>query len=57
MKIKITDQVPTNPSPVVGKEYEVVKIENHRHGRTVYFVECEGQEIGVLKREMTIIEK
>jgi hypothetical protein len=57
MKIKITDHVPTKPSPVIGKAYEVVKIEKQRHGRMVYFVECEGQEIGVLQHEMTIVEK
>lgn len=59
MKIRIVNHVPTNPSPAVGQEYEVIRIKerSNREGGTIYFVECEGQEVGVLMREMKTIEK
>lgn len=59
MKIRIKEHVPTNPCPVVGGEYEVIRINerSNREGGTVYFVECEGQEVGVLSREMDIVER
>lgn len=59
MKIKIIMHVPTIPSPVVGQEYEVVRIKERsdREGGDIYFVMCEGEEVGVLTREMTVIEK
>ena len=58
MKIKIVQHVPTTPSPEVGKVYEVTRTNkpNKRNGGTVYFVMCEGVEVGVLKREMEIVE-
>lgn len=59
MKIKIIMHVPTIPSPVVGQEYEVVRIKEriNREGGDIHFVMCEGEEVGVLTREMTVIEK
>lgn len=59
MKIKIIRRVPTNPSPTVGQEYEVIRIHERgkRFGGDVYFVECEGQEVGVLTHEMRIVER
>lgn len=59
MKIKIIIHVPTDPSPAVGQEYEVIRIKKrtNREGGNIYFVNCEGQEVGVLSREMTIIQK
>lgn len=59
MRIKIINHVPTDPSPVIGEEYEVVKIvkRSHREGGNVYFVMCNGVEVGVLSREMKIIEE
>ena len=58
MKIKIVQHVPTKPSLEVGKVYEVTKINkrSNRQGGTVYFVMCEGVEVGVLEREMRIVE-
>lgn len=58
MKIKITRGVPTNPSPAVGREYEVIRINERSRmdGGNIYFVKCEGQEVGVLKHEMRIVE-
>jgi len=35
MKIKIIRRVPTNPSPTVGQEYEVIRV----HEREKRFVE------------------
>lgn len=57
MKIKIVEHVPTMPSPVIGEEYEVVRINErtNREGGNIYFVKCEGQEIGVLSREMVVV--
>lgn len=59
MKIKIIRNVPTNPSPAVGQEYEVIRINERSrdNGGNVYFVRCEGQEVGVLKHEMSIVEE
>lgn len=59
MRIKIVNHVPTNPSPVVGQEYEVIRINERSRieGGNVYFVECEGEEVGVLVHEMTIVEQ
>lgn len=58
MRIKIIMHVPTIPSPVVGQEYEVVRIKerSNREGGNVHFVMCEGEEVGVLASEMTIVE-
>ena len=58
MKIKIIKHVPTVPSPVIGQEYEVIRIKerSRREGGNIYFVEYEGQEVGVLTHEMAIIE-
>lgn len=58
MKIRIIQHVPTNPSPEVGKVYEVTRKNErtNRNGGTVYFVMCEGVEVGVLAREMEIVE-
>lgn len=58
MKIKIIRRVPTNPRPVVGQEYEVVRVNERERllGGNIYFVECEGQEVGVLTHEMKIVE-
>mgnify|MGYP000332084717 FL=1 len=59
MRIRIIMHVPTIPSPVVGQEYEVVRIKkrSNREGGDIHFVMCEGEEVGVLSREMTVIEK
>lgn len=59
MRIKIITHVPTIPSPAVGQEYEVVRIKErcNREGGNIHFVMCEGKEVGVLTREMTVIEK
>ena len=59
MKIKIIRCVPTNPSPEIGKVYEVIRINERSRddGGNVYFVKCEGQEVGVLKHEMSIVEE
>lgn len=59
MKIKIITHVPTIPSPVVGQEYEVERIKERRNreGGNIYFVMCEGKEVGVLTHEMSVIEK
>ena len=59
MKIKIIRCVPTNPSPAIGQEYEVIRINERcrNDGGNVYFVKCEGQEVGVLKHEMSIVEE
>lgn len=59
MKIKIITHVPTIPSPVVGQEYEVERIKERRNreGGNIYFVMCEGKEVGVLTHEMFVIEK
>lgn len=55
MRIKIVSHVPTIPSPNVGQEYDVVRIKerSNREGGNIYFVVCDGQEVGVLSREMT----
>lgn len=59
MKIKIIQYVPTRPSPEIGKEYEVVWINkrSRQEGGDVYFVNCDGEETGVLEREMEIVER
>lgn len=59
MKIKIAKHVPTNPIPAVGQEYEVIRIKerSRRDGGNICFVNCEGEEVGVLVHEMNIIEK
>lgn len=57
MKIKIIRHVPTKPSPVVGQEYEVIRVQDREVGGKVYFVEHEGQEVGVLAHEMKIVER
>lgn len=59
MKIKIIKHVPTIPSPVVGQEYEVERIKERRNreGGNIYFVMCEGKEVGILTHEMSVIEK
>ena len=59
MKIKIVRHVPTQPSPQVGKEFEVVRIKERsvREGGSIYFVECDGTEVGVLEREMSIVKE
>lgn len=57
MRIKIVKHVPTNPSPEVGREYEVIRINERTSNGNVYFVDCEGKEVGVLAREMKVVEK
>ena len=58
MKIRIVKHVPAQPSPEVGKIYEVIggKGIYYGNGENVYFVMCEGVEVGVLTREMEIVE-
>lgn len=56
MKIRITMPVPTINSPKVGEIYEVTRIEE-RPPRTIYFVMCESEEVGVLSHEMEVVEK
>ena len=58
MRIKIITHVPTIPSPVVGREYEVVRIKerSNRDGGNVHFVMCEGEEVGVLTCEIIVVE-
>lgn len=59
MRIRIIRHVPTNPSPTEGQEYEVLRVKERsgREGGNVYFVKCEGQEVGVLTHEMKIVSK
>ena len=56
MKIRITKPVPTVKSPKVGEIYEVTRIVVRPPG-TIYFVMCEGEEVGVLSHEMEVVEK
>ena len=56
MIIRIIMPVPTINSPKVGEVYEVTRIEE-RPPRIIYFVMCEGEEVGVLSHEMEVIEK
>ena len=56
MKIRIIMPVPTIKSPKVGEVYEVTRIEE-RPPRVIYFVMCEGEEVGVLSHEMEVVEK
>lgn len=53
MKIRIIMPVPTINSPKVG---EVTRTEV-RPPRVIYFVMCEGEEVGVLSHEMEVVEK
>lgn len=56
VKNRITMQVPTINSPKVGEVYEVTRIEE-RPPRVIYFVMCEGEEVGILSHEMEVVEK
>ena len=58
MKIKIVQHVPTKPTPEIAKVYEVTKTneQTERNRGTVYFVMCEGVEVGVFAEEMEIVE-
>lgn len=56
MKIRIIMPVPTINSPKVGEVYKVTRIEE-RPPRVIYFVMCEGEEVGVLSHEMEVVEK
>lgn len=56
MKIRIIMPVPTINSPKVGEVYEVTRTEVRSPG-VIYFVMCEGEEVGVLSHEMEVVEK
>ena len=59
MKIRITEEVPTAIKPKVGEVYEVTRTER-RTGRgceEIYFIKGGGEEVGILGREMKIVEK
>ena len=57
MVIRITRYIPVRPQPKLGKEYKVVRIvSGGSHLYTMYYLCCEGQEVGVLGREVEVIE-
>lgn len=61
MKIRITEEIPTAIKPKVGGVYEVTRTERRKGrgcgGGYVYFIEVGGEEVGILGREMEIVEK
>lgn len=57
MKIKITSTVSIIPKPEIGKTYEVKRIKEKTCNENVYFVEVNGKEVGILGREMEIVER
>lgn len=59
MKIRITEEIPAVIKPKVGEVYEVTRTER-RTGRgcgEIYFIKVGGEEVGILGREMEIVEK
>ena len=59
MKIRIKEEIPTAIKPKVGEVYEVTRTER-RKGRgceEIYFIKVGGEEVGILGREMKIVEK
>ena len=59
MKIRITEEIPTAIKPKVGEVYEVIRTERRkeRRGAYIYFIKVGGEEVGILGREMEIVEK
>lgn len=57
MKIRITEEIPTAIKPKVGKIYEVTRTEERKRCGTIYFINVQGEEIGILGREMEVVEK
>ena len=61
MKIKITEEIPTAIKPKVGEVYEFTRTEERKGrgygGGIIYFIKVGGAEVGVLGREMKIVEK
>lgn len=61
MKIRIIEEIPTAIKPKVGEVYEVMRTEKRKGrgcgGGYVYFIKVGGEEVGVLDREMKIVEK
>ena len=61
MKIRITEEIPTAIKPKVGEIYEVTRTEERKGrrygGGTIYFINVRGEEVGILSREMEIVEK
>lgn len=61
MKIRITEEIPTAIKPKVGEVYEVTRTEERKGrgygGGTIYFINVHGEEVGILSREMEVVEK
>lgn len=59
MKIRIKEEIPTAIKPKVGEVYEVIRTERRkgRNGADVHFIKVGGEEVGILGREMEIVEK
>lgn len=61
MKIRITEEIPTAIKPKVGEVYEVTRTEERKgrgyRGGIIYFINVCGEEVGILSREMEIVEK
>lgn len=61
MKIRITEEIPTVIKPKVGEVYEVTRTEERKRrgyrGGIIYFINVHGEEVGILSREMEIVEK
>ena len=57
MVIRITRYIPVRPQPKLGKEYKVVRIvSGGSHLDTMYYICCEGREVGVLGHEVEMVE-
>lgn len=59
MKIKITTRVPVEARirPVVGEVYEVTDYDARDRGGRVYFIEVNGERVGVLARECEVVRE
>lgn len=59
MKIKITTRVPVEERirPTVGEIYEVTDYDDRGRGGRVYFIEVNGERVGILARECEIVRE
>lgn len=59
MKIKITTRVPVEERirPAVGEVYEVTDYDDRDSGGRVYFIEVNGERVGVLGRECEVVRE
>lgn len=59
MKIKITKHVPVEERirPGVGEVYEVTDSDERDRGGRVYFIEVNGERLGVLARECEVVRE